>query len=183
MKYYSNLHNDKIIKQPKIVDLNIDENEKYNSENCSNKLMFSSGTPQLSNGKHQWGALYNPKNSKSTIYVESISIVNFSSIPIIQSQYLNPKINYEGFKYMYGNSNSLEYNTNSNGVVIFYQGNDNLLFLNEPNLLKISQPFYTDNSQKHGNIIIPPGKSILILINTMDLSNPSCAISYTWWEE
>ncbi len=183
MKYYSNLQNDKIIKQHKIIDLNADEADEDNLETFNNKLIFSSGTPQLSCGKHQWGALYNPKNSKSTIYVESISVVNFSSIPIIQSQFLNPKINYEGFKYMYGYSNSLEYNLNSNGVVIFYQGNDNVLFPNEANLLKISQPFYTDNSQKHGNIIIPPGKSILILINTMDLSNPSCAISYSWWEE
>ena len=178
MKYYSNLHNDKIIKQHKIEDFDFDETESNNS-----KLIFSSGTPQLNCGKQQWGALYNPKNSKSTIYVESISVVNFSSIPIIQSYYLNPKMNYEGFKYMYGNSNSLEYNLNSNGVIIFYQGNDNLLFPNEANLLKIAQPFYTDNSQKSGNIIIPPGKSILILINTMELSDPSCAISFTWWEE
>ena len=183
MKYYSNLHNDKIIKQHKLVDLNIDEAKNHNSENYSNKLMFSSGTPQLCSGKYQWGALYNPKNSKSTIYVDSISVVNFSSTPIIQSQYLNPRMNYEGFKYMYGNSNCLEYNLNSNGVVIFYQGNDNLLFPNEANLLKISQPFYTDNSQKNGSIIIPPGKSILMLINTMNLNNTSCAISYSWWEE
>ena len=182
MKYYSNLNNDKIIKKYKITDINSDEAYEDSSE-TSSKLIFSSGTPQLHIGKYQWGALYNPKNSKATLYVESISVVNFSSNPIIQSQYLNPRINYEGYKYMYGNSNSLDYNNNSNGVVIFYEGNDNLSFPNEANLLRVSQPYYSDNSQKNGSIIIPPGKSILILVNAIDNSNPSCSISYSWWEE
>ncbi len=181
MSYYSNLKNDNIIKKHKIVNFNTDEDD--DSKNFNDELIFSSGTPQLNCGKHQWAALYNPKNSKSTIHVESICVVNFSSTPIIQSQYLNPRIDYEGFKYMYGNSNSLEYNINSSGVVIFYQGNDNLLFPNEANSLKILQAFYTDISQNHGKIIIPPGKSILILINSMNQDNPACAISYSWWEK
>jgi hypothetical protein len=177
-----NIKGNNIIKKYKIENFNADENEKLDLKN-DNKLIFSSGTPQLSHGKHQWVALYNPKNSNSIIYVESICSVNFSSEPIIQSQFLNPKIDYEGFKYMYGVSNSLVCNITSSGVVIFYQGNENLLFHNEANSLRVLQPFYTDISQKQGNIIIPPGKSILTLLNSISQYEPSCAISYTWWEE
>lgn len=175
------LKNDNIIKKHKIINFNIDGDEELDFNN-NDKLIFSSGTPQLNHGKHQWVALYNPKNSKSTIYVESICVVNFSSSPIIQSQFLNPKMDYEGFKFMYGISNSLECNMNSNGVVLFYQGNDNLLFLNEANSLKVLQSFYTDMSQRQGSIVIPPGKSILTLVNSINHHEPSCAISYSWWE-
>lgn len=177
------IKSENVIKKYKIVDFSIDNDEDTNLKDNNNNLIFSSGTPQLDNGKNQWAALYNPKNSKSTIYIDSTCVVNFSSTPIVQSIFLNPKINYEGFQYMYGVSNSLEYGINSNGVVLFYQGNDNKLFPNEANLLRVLPPFYTDNSQKQGNIIIPPGKSILILVNSIDNYKISCAISYSWWEE
>ncbi len=177
----NSLKNDNIIKRHKLINFNIDDEEQDNINDS--KLIFSSGTPQLNHGKHQWVALYNPKNSKSTIYVESICVVNFTSTPIVQSQFLNPKMDYEGYKYVYGTSNYLDCNINSNGVVIFYQGNENLLFLNEANTLKVLQAYYTDNSQKQGSIVIPPGKSILTLVNSLSHNDPSCAISYSWWEQ
>ncbi len=176
----NSLKNENIIKRHKIINFN--EGDIDESLCNENKLIYSSGTPQLNHGKHQWVALYNPKNSKSTIYVESICVVNFSSSPIIQSHFLNPKIDYEGYKFMYGIPNCLEQSANSNAVVIFYQGNENMLFLNEANTLRVIQPFYTDISQKQGSITIPAGKSILILVNSINCHDPACAISYSWWE-
>ena len=183
MKYYFDSQNDKILKKSNVYDFSIENNEAEIKNIEFNNRLFSTGTPQLCTGKYQWGALYNPKNSKVKLFLDNICVVNFSSTPIIQNHYLNPKINYEGYKYMYGDSNSLNNQNNSNGVVIFNQGEDNQLFLNEANTLRVCQAFYTDNIKKSGSIIIPPGKSILILINSMDNSTPSSSISYTWWEE
>ena len=57
------IKSDNIIKKHKIINFSIDGNKEQDFNN-DDKLIFSSGTPQLDRGKHQWVALYNPKNSK-----------------------------------------------------------------------------------------------------------------------
>ncbi|QSX07068.1 hypothetical protein JYG23_06700 [Sedimentibacter sp. zth1] len=185
MKYYTNINNDNIIKQPKIHDLNyanIDEEYRLRNKNVQ-KNFFVVGTPQLSIGKFQWSALYNPKNSKTSLFVDETCAVNFSSSPIIESFYINPSVCYEGLRYMYGTPSSLEYQYNSSGVVIMYQGSNNMLSSNESNSLRILQPYYTDTVQRKGTIVISPGKSILLLVSSINSSSPSCAFSFYWWEE
>lgn len=180
MKYYTSLNNENILKKRDVNYNNKDEEYCYDIQN--KKYCFSIGTPQLSHGKYQWCALYNPKNSSSNLLLDEICIVNFCTKPIIESVFFNPHINFNGFKYMYGISNRLDYEQNSNGVVIIYEGNDDILNDYESNNLKVLQPFYTNHEKKYKKICITPGNSILIMTNTLDYKSLSSAISFTWWE-
>jgi hypothetical protein len=148
----------------------IGQTELLNFENC----------------RDAWGGIVNPVDSGVNLYFDIFTITNFSAQSFVGEIWLNARPP--------RNAKPSSTVTPSNQA-IFPPPKPKAIMLNTDNLgeplLKgvnifgrIVSPNSTLVSDSHkGSIIIPPGGTFSILLQSQDLQNVQGTIVLTWWEE
>ncbi len=149
---------------------------------------FIGQTELLNFGNHRnaWGGIFNPTNSGVNLYFDIFTITNFSTQSFVGEIWLNAKSP--------RNAKPSSTVTPSNQA-IFPPPKPKAIMLNADNLGepllrgvnifgRIVSPNSTLVSDSHkGSMIIPPGGTFSIFLQSQDLQNVQGTIVLTWWEE
>lgn len=138
------------------------------------------------NGWDAWGGIYNPSCSGVNIYFDIFTITNFSNQSFISEIWLNPRSprNARPSSTVTPSNQSI-FPPPKPKAIMLSADNVGEPLLNGVSIFgRIVPPNSTLVSDSHkGSIIIPPGGTFSILLQSKDPQNVQGTIVLTWWEE
>lgn len=148
---------------------------------------FMGHTPFLTfgNGSNAWGGLINPPNSRINLYVNTFTISNTSDKPFNGQLWLNSTPMGEPFlsPYLSPSNTTLTPLPKPRTLLAFAQN-----ILSSPSdgaslFTRISDPHSTVVGNYYGKIIIPPGGSFIVFLNSPGKTEIKSDVAFGWWEE
>jgi len=149
---------------------------------------FIGQTELLNFGNHRdaWGGILNPTDSGVNLYFDIFTITNFSAQSFVGGIWLNarPPRNAKPSSTVTP-SNQAIFPPPKPKAIMLNADNLSEQLLNGVNIIgRIVTPNSTLVSDSHkGSMIIPPGGTFSILLQSQDLQNVQGTIVLTWWEE
>ena len=138
------------------------------------------------NHRDAWGGLLNPIDSGVNLYFDIFTITNFSDQSFVGEIFLNakPPRNAQPSSTVTPSNQSIKPPPKPKAIMLYAENSVEPL-LNGINIFgRIVPPNSTLVSDSHkGSIIIPPGGTFSIYLQTQNMQNIQGTIVFTWWEE
>lgn len=150
---------------------------------------FIGQTPQLNaNSSTALIALVNPRCSYVNLYINAITVTNLLQDNFSAEFYIHSNQTLNTTSYLISCTNlSIVPTPHNKGIIQYQSGYDLQIYNGVPIFTRII-PQTSTLVIDGGQIIIPPGQSLLVLLNDISpvsssLNNKSFIVAFGWWEE
>lgn len=171
----------KNIRKPEQVSL------EYRVEQAFEGKYFMGHTPFLTfgHGSHAWGGLINPPNSKINLYVNTFTISNASDKPFNGQLWLNSTPTGKPFlsPYLSPSNTTLTPLPKPHTLIAFAQDVPHSPTDGASLFIRIAEPHSTVVGNYYGKIIIPPGGSFIVFLQSPGEREMKADVAFGWWEE
>lgn len=140
-------------------------------------------TPVLALTSTAWGALMNPPDSPMNLNVYVFTVTNFSATPFQAQGWLNAPLENAQQSPHVSPSNLAKKPIRSPHVRLLYAENSAKPSGGVSLLTRIAQPNTTVVAEYDGRIIVPPGSSFAVFLNTSAKQRINAELAFGWWEE
>lgn len=140
-------------------------------------------TPVLALTSTAWGALTNPVDSSANLFVYVFTVTNYSATPFQAQGYLNAPLENALQSPHVSPSNIAKKPLRNPHVRLLYAENSAKPSSGVSLLTRIAQPNTTVIGEYDGRIIVPPGSSFAVYLNSPGKQRINAELAFGWWEE
>jgi hypothetical protein len=128
-----------------------------------------------------WAALLNPQGSGINVFVNTFTVSNFSTSPFRAQLWLNAMPEQgEASPYVSATNTAITPLMQPGAVVAYGQGS---IGGGQSLFTRVAGAQSTEVGNYYGKIIVPPGGSFLVLLQSPNAAGAQAEAAFGWWEE
>jgi hypothetical protein len=144
---------------------------------------FMGHTPMMAlRGQNAWGGLVNPKGSGTDLFINTVTVSNFSDAPFQAELWVNTPPDRALISPFVSQSNTAKMPREPKAQLVYQPGAGSAPMIGMSLFSRVAQAHDTVVGNYYGKIVIPPGGSFLVFLYAPK-GEADTEVALGWWED